>query len=96
MAEIAISTEDWRTLGRLSSATSSDPRSALLMTTAFRLKSRVQGNLHARFGSGRTVGDRCPDHNLGGVMFILTVFDKSLGGDQSRGSLWSLHPGAPP
>jgi hypothetical protein len=33
------------------------------MTVTFRLKSRVTRKCHARFGTGRAVGDRRPDQN---------------------------------
>jgi hypothetical protein len=33
------------------------------MTMTHRLKSRVKGNFHARFGTGREAGDCLPDQN---------------------------------
>jgi len=43
------------------------------MTMARTLKSRMTGNCHVRFGSGRAVGNRRPDHNLGRPWFGPTL-----------------------
>ena len=43
------------------------------MTMTFRLKSRMTGNCHVRFGSGRAVGDRRPDHNLARLLMCWNI-----------------------